>query len=257
MNNSTPKWFARPKPNPQFAPRMFCFPYAAGSEVIFHHWGNHLPMVEVYSARLPGRGMRIEEAPFTRLMPLVEAVAEAIVPLLDREFTFFGHSMGAVIAFELAQLLRREYGLAPKHLFVSGRNAPHLPERKPQSYHLPEADILNELRRLNGTPPEVLEDAEFRKLLMRVVRADFELIQTYRYLKQPPLDCPITAFGGEQDEDVWYEDIEGWSEHTTGPFEIVTFPGNHFFINTDAQRLFQELSRRLFPLPSAFQTTGS
>jgi medium-chain acyl-[acyl-carrier-protein] hydrolase len=254
MKSTTAEWFALRKPNSPFVPRMFCFPYAGGNEAIFHHWGDQLPMVEVYSARLPGRGRRIDDAPFTQLVPLVEAAAAAILPLLDREFTFFGHSMGAAIAFELAQLLRREHGLSPAHLFVSGRNAPHLPERRPPTWHLPEADVVDDLRRMNGTPPEVLEDREFRELLLRVVRADFELIQTYRYLPQPPLDCPITAFAGEQDDDVWFEDIEGWREHTTGRFENVTLPGNHFFINTDPERLFQELTRRLSPLSYAFQT---
>jgi medium-chain acyl-[acyl-carrier-protein] hydrolase len=257
MKPMTAEWFALRKPNSLFVPRMFCFPYAGGNEVIFHQWGHNLPTVEVYSARLPGRGRRIDEAPFTQLTPLVEAIAGAIVPLLDREFSFFGHSMGAVIAFELAQLLRREHGLSPAHLFVSGRNAPHTPERRPPTYHLPDADIIEDLRRLNGTPPEVLEDPEFRKLLMRVVRADFELIQTYKYSPQPPLDCPITAFGGGRDEDVWHEDIELWRDHTTGVFENVTFfDGNHFFIHTHAQLLFHELSRRLVPLSYAFQTAG-
>lgn len=233
---------------------MFCFPYAGGSEVIFQQWGNNLPMVEVYSAKLPGRGKRVDETPFNQLAPMVEAIASAIVPLLSKDFIFFGHSMGAVIAFELAQFLRREHGLEPKHLFASGRNAPHLPERRPPTYHLPEDQFLDELRRLNGTPKEVLECRELLQLIMRMLRADFELVQTYRCLTETPLDCPITAFGGMQDEDVWLEDLEGWRQHTRGSFARVMFPGGHFFINTDQQLLFQELSRRIHPLTRASET---
>jgi len=133
---------------------------------MFRPWADHLPAaVEVWPLQLPGRGRRLGEAPFTHLRLLVEVIAQAMLPHLDKDFIFFGHSMGALIAFELARFLRREHGREPVHLVVSARNAPHIPDRKPPTYNLPEDEFLKELHRLNGTPKDVLEHPELLKLI--------------------------------------------------------------------------------------------
>lgn len=209
-------------------------------------WPNEVPAtVDIWTAQLPGRGNRIQEPPFTNLSPLVQALAEAIVPFLDRPFAFFGHSMGAMISFELARILQRRLGLKPDHLFVSGRIAPHIMDTQRRTYDLPEAEFIEELRRLNGTPVEVLEHPELMELMTPLLRADFSVVGTYTYLPGLPLNCPITAFGGLQDPEVSREQLEAWREYTTASFSLHMFPGDHFYLNTKRQLLLQVLSREL------------
>lgn len=178
----TSSWLTCSSPNHQAILRLLCFPYAGGGANIFRTWQDNLPTtVEVCPVQLPGRERRLLEPPFTDLRFLVEAAARALLLYLDRPFAFFGHSMGATISFELARHLRQEKNVKPVHLFVSGRRAPQLPERHASTYDLPGAEFLEELRRLKGTPKEVLEHPELMELMLPLLRADFELIQTYQY----------------------------------------------------------------------------
>lgn len=239
-------WLTCPRPNPRARLRLFCFPYAGGSTMIYRQWQDALPAeVELCPVQLPGRAARLREAPFTRVEPLVAACAEALGPYLDKPFAFFGHSMGATIGFELARWLRRHGGPQPRILFVSGRRAPQLPDTLPHTYDLPDADFIADLRRLNGTPTEVLEHPEMMALLLPLLRADFELIQTYSYTPEPPLSCPIAAFGGVEDEEGSGPFLEAWREQTTGGFSLQLFPGDHFFLHTARAPLLEALSRRL------------
>jgi len=235
---NTNRWVGLSKPSPQAKVRLFCFPYAGGGSLIFRRWAESLPSsVEVCPVQLPGRETRLHEMAFTRMTPLVQTIAEAMLPYFDKPFAFFGHSMGATISFELSRHLRREYGIEPEHLFVSGRSAPQTPDTDPPTYHLPEEDFIEELRRLNGTPKEVLEHKELLGLLLPLLKADFELIQTYQYTVEPPLDCPISAFGGLQDEEVGCNILELWKEQTTASFALRLFPGNHFFLHSSQSLL--------------------
>lgn len=226
--------------------RLFCFPYAGGSAQLFSDWSKDLPeTVEVCSIELPGRGTRVSEPPFTQLLPLVEAIATAIHPLLIHQpFAFFGHSLGALISFELSRVLVSEYGLCPSHLYVSGRAAPHLPKPNP-IHNLPEPLFLDQLRHLNGTPEEVLQNAELMQLFVPTLRADFALNDTYTYTEAHPLNCPITAFGGLQDPEYNYEQLEAWHIHTTDSFSLKMFPGGHFFIKTARHLVLQALAQAL------------
>lgn len=241
-------WLPYLKPNPEACLRLFCFPYAGGGATIYRRWPAELPRsVELCPVQIPGRGSRTRERPFTRLAPLVEAAAEALLPYLDKPFAFFGHSMGGMMSYELAQALRRKHGLRPLHLFVSGRRAPHLRgESGPKTYDLPEQEFLAEVRRLNGTPKEALEHPELMELIGPLLRADFEVCQTYSYDPAPPLDCPITAFGGLQDFEVTREHLEGWREHTTSAFMLRMLPGDHFFLNSSQPLLLRVLSQELY-----------
>ena len=166
--------------------------------------------------------------------------AEAIMPLLDRPFALFGHSMGALISFELARLLRREQGLSPVHLMISGRHAPQLNKDELITYNMPEPELLEQVRYLNGTPSEVLKQPELLQLIVPLLRADFEVCQSYEFVSENPLACSLTAFGGLQDCEVKRSDLEPWREHTTGPFSLRMFPGDHFFLNT-AQTLLSRI----------------
>jgi medium-chain acyl-[acyl-carrier-protein] hydrolase len=195
--------------------------------------------------QLPGRGRLLKERPATRYDELLPALSSALAPHLDRPFAFFGHSMGATIAFELARRLRRERGLLPAHLFASGSPAPQLPDRHPRTFDLPEPEFIEELRQLNGTPREVLEHPELMELMLPVLRADFELVQTYRYTDAPPLECPVTALGGEQDSLVPREDLEAWRALTSADFDLRMVPGDHFFLQTSQQAVLRVVSEVL------------
>ncbi|PMB23830.1 thioesterase II family protein [Fischerella thermalis] len=243
MNNKS--WLANCQLNHLAKLRLFCFPYAGGGAAIFRSWQDFLPtQIEVCPVELPGRGLRLMEAAFTQLIPLVEAIAPALLPYLNKPFALFGHSMGALIAFELACKLCQAYNQSPIHLFISGRAAPHIPERSP-IYDLSDAEFLEGLRRLNGSPQEVLDNAEYMQLLIPTLRADFTMADTYTYTPKPPLKCPITAFAGLQDPEASADNIKAWQQYTSTSFSMHLFPGDHFFINTAKQLLFPTLSQEL------------
>jgi medium-chain acyl-[acyl-carrier-protein] hydrolase len=240
------QWLSVFSPNPSASVRLFCFPYAGGGAQIFRTWARRLPAgVEVCPVQPPGRGSRMTEPPFRQLAPLVEALAEALRPHLDRPFAFFGHSMGAMISFELARLLREQAGVLPFHMFVSGRRAPHIPETAEPSYDLPYDQFVEVLRRLNGTPEETLRSEELMALMVPLLRADFSVCQTYAYAEGPPLACPITAFGGADDGETAEGRLEAWREQTTGAFSSVVLPGDHFFLHTAEERLLRRLGEEL------------
>jgi medium-chain acyl-[acyl-carrier-protein] hydrolase len=179
------------------------------------------------------------------MAPLVEAAAEALHPLLDRPFCLFGHSMGALVAFELARRLRAEHGLAPTRLFVSGHGAPQLPDLPTLRYDLPDDEFVAALAHLNGTPPEVFAEPELLELLLPLVRADCEVCDTYEYQAEAPFDFPISAFGGSDDAEVPLAVLEAWREHTTADLDVRLFPGGHFYLNEQRPQLLRVLTRML------------
>jgi medium-chain acyl-[acyl-carrier-protein] hydrolase len=224
--------------------RLFCFPYAGASAWIYRSWKTGLPAdIEVCPVQLPGRGARSTELPFTRLSPLVEALAPALAPLLDKPFAFFGHSLGALVSFELARRIRRDYGVNPERLFVSASRAPQIPHRHSPIHTLPRDEFLAEVRRLNGTPAELLAHQEFMEIMLPLLRADFAIHETYEYSTEPPLDCPISAFGGLQDRRVSNNDLYEWHAQTKASFSLQMLPGDHFFLKHPLllQTLAQEL----------------
>jgi medium-chain acyl-[acyl-carrier-protein] hydrolase len=241
-------WLVWPRPNPNARLRLFCFSYAGGSAAIYRHWPSKLQTdLEVVAIELPGRGNRIREEPLNRLPAVVELTARAIVPHLNKPYTFFGHSLGALLSFEVARHLRRNYRHvpAPAHLFVSGRGAPQVVNGRYMIHNLPEAQLLTEVRRLNGTPPEVLADPELMELVLPLLRADFALCDTYVYEDDEPLVSPISAYGGLQDAEVSRAQLTEWGRQTFAAFRVSMFPGDHFFIHADVRLLLQTLAREL------------
>jgi medium-chain acyl-[acyl-carrier-protein] hydrolase len=225
---------------------LFCFPYAGGDALsIYRKWPEILPSsVEVCAVQIPGRGIRVAEAPITDLSQIVKPIGEALAGYFDRPFAFFGHSMGAMMGFELSRLLRKQCGVKPLHLFVSGRQAPQIPDRDPPTYNLPEPEFLQELQRINGTPKEVLEHPELMELILPILKGDFQLCQTHVYEEGPPLNCPITVFGGLKDE-ATREELEGWRQQTTDSFQLHMLPGDHFFIRAEQSTVLRIVATRL------------
>jgi medium-chain acyl-[acyl-carrier-protein] hydrolase len=243
---SSDSWIAGRKPNPQARLRLFCFPHAGGAASVFRNWSDGLPAdVDVCPIQLPGRGTRLMEPPFSELSLLVEALAVALLPLLDKPFALFGHSLGSLVCFELARQLRTRNQTRPVRLFVSAGPAPQIPPRELPIHNLPEEKFFAELRRLNGTPGELLNHKEVMDIVLPSLRADFALYESYRYLSGLPLSCPISTFGGLSDQRVSHRDLEAWRDQTLASFSIRMFPGDHFYLKKTETLLLQALSREL------------
>ncbi len=239
-------WISILLPNPQADLRLFCFSYAGGSSMIFRPWLDKFPAnVEICLVELPGRSSKIKLPLFKRLEPIVEGLALQIQPYLDKEFAFFGHSMGGLLSFELTRLLHKKYEISPVNLFISARGAPQIPSLKSPIYALPESDFIDRLRHYNGTPNAVLENQELMQLFLPILRADFEVLETYTYYHAPPLECPISVFGGLQDAQVTIEALEGWREQTNNYISLNMLPGDHFFINDSHSLLIEKISEIL------------
>jgi surfactin synthase thioesterase subunit len=245
MINSADSWFKSNRLYRKSDFKLFCFPYAGGTALVYRQWSDYVsPAIHVVSIELPGRGTRLKEPSFTNLPSLIDVLSDALIPLLDTPFGFFGHSMGALIAFELARRLRHQHTCEPQFLFVSGRRAPQFPDDAHVTYDMPRDDFIAELHRRKGTPREILEHEELMQLMMPTIRADFQLIQTYEYLPSAPLRCPITAFGGLQDE-VTRDLLLPWEEQTSSSFALHMLPGDHFFVRSSQTQLLELLSRDL------------
>lgn len=243
--NDSPWFFVfgnRPRPSM----RLYCFPYAGGQAAIFRNWGKFLsPDIELIGIELPGRGRRRHEEPQSDLPNLVEHIAEAIAKQDECPFAFFGHSMGAVMAYEVTHSLRRKSARQPVHLFVSGRRAVHLPHHEDPVSQLTDAEFLDKLRRLNGTPPEMLQDPGIMELVMPVLKADFTALDKWRYASADPLSMPLTAITGLSDPTVGIEAAKEWRNHSLGAFHFYGFPGDHFFLRSNEARLVTMISQSL------------
>lgn len=252
-NNHTPTpWFIRFRPSATARLRLFCFPYAGGGAHIFRSWSERLPpFIEVWGVQPPGRGRRVRETPFTRMGPLVEAAATALVPFLDLPCVFFGHSLGSWIAFELSRFLRRNQQALPLGLFVSGAGAPHLSTNTETEFDPSDEEFVEQLRQLEGTPKEVLEHEGLLEVLLPMLKGDFAIVHTYVHREEPPLDCPIIAFGGVHDKVVSQEELMGWQAQTTARFSLNMFPGDHFYLRTAERALLDVIARELLPLVEA------
>ncbi len=226
--------------------RLFCLPYAGGSAIAYRPWLQALPAgVEVCPVEPPGRAARLGERPFDRSGTLADAATLALLPHLDRPFVLFGHSMGALVAFEVARRLRDRHGLTPHALFVSGRNAPQVAHDDVTTHLLGDAELVERLRSLNGTPPEVLAHPELLQLVLPLLRADFAVSETHVHEPGEPFDIPLVVLGGDQDPEVRRDGLESWREHARGAFRLHLFPGDHFFLHACQAELLRTLGAEL------------
>jgi len=255
MHNTTTlanAWLVCPRPNPRASLRLFCFPHAGGGVSAFSTWTpDLLPGVELCLVQLPGRENRIQEPPVKQLSVLVRMVADALGPAMTCPFAFFGHSMGALIAFELARELRRQGRRMPQYLFASAHRAPQLENTSRQLHTLPDGELIQEMAEMNGTPAAILDNQEFMQLVLPIFRADLELCETYVYTDEYPLGCSISAFGGTKDPEVTWEHLISWQQQTCMTFTVRMFPGDHFFIQQARATVQQDIALHLAGRPEA------
>lgn len=234
-------------PSPAATVRLIAFPYAGGTASFVAPWRPMMPpAVELLSVQLPGRESRIEEAPVNSLGPLLHMLRESLAALDDRPFAMYGHSMGALIAFEVARDLRRHSLPGPCHLFVSSFPAPHL--YKPPADSISDAELLDEMHSLGHLPAAVMASPELLEMMLPALRADVELCLAYRYHDDDPLDCAITAFLGAEESAVRRPEVEGWAAQTRQRCHAETLPGSHHSLVAEAGPL---VSRLLHHLPGA------
>lgn len=244
---SSGNWIKNYESRPAAELRLFCLPYAGGGASLYRDWSQDLPPeVEVRAIQPPGREERLLEEPHDSVEDLVGALVEPLAAELDRPYALFGHSMGALVAFELVRELRARGAPQPTWFFASGHRAPQIPCPVETIHELSADEFLHELnRRYDAVPQAARESAELLELFLPGLRADVAVCDTYGYADGEPFDFPITAVGGDADEIVKTEEVAAWREQTTGAFRALTFAGDHFFVKSARDELLRELSTDL------------
>lgn len=214
---------------------------------MFRSWATLLPAdVELAVVQLPGRESRWREPAFEEMTQLAPALAGALQQDLDRPFAFFGHSLGALVAFEVARRFRAEGRPLPRVFFASAHRAPQMPLRQARISALSDAQFVSEVNnRHGGVPAEVASNRELMELMVPSLRADYRVFESYRYQDDLPLSCPLIAMGGTRDEHITPGELEGWSSQTSGPFERKLFDGGHFYVNDLRPQVVASIGREL------------
>ena len=223
---------------------LFCFPHAGGAASYFHPWSAALaPDIEMLAVQYPGREDRADEPHVANIADMADQIHAALGPSLPGTFAFFGHSMGAILAFEVARRFAQE-GREPAHLFVSGRAAP--PRRHRQELHQAgNSAFVAKLRSLGGTDPRILQDSQALELILPTMRADYTASETYRFEPGAPLSCDITAMIGNRDRESTIAETAEWSAHTTGAFNLRVYAGGHFYLDDCRAHVLEVISSTL------------
>ncbi|GAB2331943.1 alpha/beta fold hydrolase [Streptomyces griseoincarnatus] len=221
---------------------LYCFPFAGGTAAYYAPWAEEFTAgLEIVPVQPPGRGARMAEPGPTSIAEMADTLAPLIAAATTRPL-LFGHSMGAITAFEVARRLR-ELGRPADMLFVSGRPAPPISRPLSPVSTLPRNAFVRMLREYGTAPEEVLAHEELLDVLLPMIRADFALIEQYSYVPGLQLDCPVRAWCGAGDPEVQPEDMARWAEQTTGPFELTVLPGGHFFLTDHHQQVVKTVLR--------------
>ena len=231
-----PAWLTCPNLRPRAAIRLLCFPHAGGGATAYFPLAALLPeAIELRIVQLPGRETRFGEQPFLRMAPLVDALSHALSDLVREPYALFGHSLGALVAFELSRELRRSGMPLPRTLIVSGRRAPTVKASEPPLHQLPDEVFIGELiRRYDAIPRVILDDPELMALFLPVLKADFALFETHEHRDEPRLDCALAIYGGSGDPQT--EQMEGWADLVAGPCRRRRFDGGHFYLAERPER---------------------
>lgn len=246
MSTARP-WLRRFRPRPAARLRLVCLSHAGGGANAYRSWTSVLPpTVDLVCVQYPGREDRFGEEPVDDMATVVEAVVEELVPLLDRPYVLFGHSMGSAVAYELARGLRDRGHPEPERLVASGRRAPA--DAPPGGVHLADDDaIVDELLRLGGTDHEVLAEPTLREVVLSCVRNDYRLIERYTPFPGAPLTCPVSVFLGRDDPEVDADLARRWSQTTTASVDVRVFPGDHFYLAPGREEVVSALINRIDP----------
>lgn len=239
-------WLRCFAPRQQPKKRLFAFHHGGGSAVFVKTWHQHLSEeVEVVGVQLPGRQERLREKPVTQVEALIQPLAQALQPYTDLPFYFFGHSLGAMISFELTRYLCDFTAVQPQTLIVSGRHAPQVRSTFPKIHRLDDQAFLEGVKHYDGLPAEVLAHEELIQLILPALRADFTLSETYFYQPAPPLPHPIAAIGGTDDRSVPTTNLEAWQKQTRAGFSMQLIDGGHFYFEEQPAAFFTALQNVL------------
>lgn len=244
---TTSKWLTRFSKSPDAKFRLVCFPHAGGGAAAYYKLAKLMPdWLEVVAVVPPGREARIREAFAEGIPDMARGTVAALAELPPRPQVFFGHSMGAIIAFEAAHMLTHDHARMPRHLFLSGRRAHGAASRESPLSDLPADHFITELSaRYGGIPRQILDDKELLGLFLPVIRADIRAIERYPYVARPPLGISVTLIGGEDDPQCSNEAWEGWKRSVSGDVEFLRFPGDHFYLMSQTAPLATALLDRI------------
>jgi pyochelin biosynthesis protein PchC len=223
-------WIRRYKPCEASGLRLICFPHAGGAASYFFWLAQALaPHIEVLALQYPGRQDRRREKCVDNIPELVDRVGNALRGSIDGPFAFFGHSMGAVVAFEVTRRLQADSAGLPLRLFVSGRRAPSC--RRTEAIHKRgDVALIEEVRRLGGTDPRILGDEEVLAGMLSLIRTDYMAAETYVYDPGPPLECPLTVLAGDNDPHATPAEVSAWRDFSTAEVDVRVFAGGHFYL---------------------------
>lgn len=237
-------WLEVFNPNREAKIRLFCFPYGGGGATFFYPWAFKLSsLAELVAIQLPGHETRFDEPLLYDKEEIINELLKAFINYNDKPYIFFGHSLGALISFELIKALRKAEYFSPSHLIVSGRRAPHISSRMLPIHHLPDKEFLEKILRYDGLTQEMLGNEDLMKLILPVLRADFKVSETYKYVPDLPFDFDITAMGGTGDLTTFEEDIKEWESHTSRRFKYFSYSGNHFFIKPNEEIILSRINK--------------
>lgn len=242
LESITNKWVVRYSKKTSVKSRLFCFPYAGGSAGMYKNWIQHFEETEIVAIQLPGRSNRFSEACIDNLDTCVFEVLNSLKCLLDKPFAFFGHSLGAIIAYEVLRKIPEKQHRNCLQLFVSGRIAPDLNSPNPKISHLPNDQFKKVLKQYEGTDIELLKNNDLMDVLIPMLRSDFKMIETYDHHHNTPLKTSITALSGKDDLFVDYDAVSEWQRFSEKPLAHHSFDGNHFFVDKNRAEIGQLVS---------------
>jgi len=240
-------WLPKTYSQGQNRTEVFCLPHAGGGSAIYHRWEKLLPRhLTVVPIKLPGREGRFNETPYDNIESLIHSMSSAIADSIQEPFALYGHSMGGLIAYELAQHLRKHYDKSPRVLFVSASRSPDRFKKDRALHRLPDEEMIQSLIRDFGRGGKTTAaELDMMRAMSDTIRADLKLLETYEHKPQEPLPCPIVGIAATEDHRVTASDVNGWRSFTTARFTMRTMAGHHFFLRQQEKAITDLIASRL------------